>query len=201
MDSTRVLTGREVSKVLPHFNLYALFVLSFVQLVLSTLIVLSPARHLDSRLRITGSRVTEVLVGTVGTAVVSAVSSFITAELWGFAAAQIETAALLLMLFTVAVMTFRSYMAIAGEIFYTSYLGAGLTSMAFAGLIASAASRSIFEALTATLWILLSLSSAVPVVIKYQLRLRRFVPHAASAPSARGRPDVPAHGLFAHTGL
>jgi cellulose synthase/poly-beta-1,6-N-acetylglucosamine synthase-like glycosyltransferase len=56
-------------------------------------------------------------------------------------------------------MTFRSYMAIAGEIFYASYLGAGLTSMAFAGLIASAASRSIFEALTATLWILLSLSA------------------------------------------
>ena len=43
-----------------NFRLYDLFVIAFVQLVVATVLVLSPARNIDSRFRWTGSRITEV---------------------------------------------------------------------------------------------------------------------------------------------
>jgi hypothetical protein len=46
--------------------LYDLFVLSFVQLLVSAVLVLSPAREIGTRFRWTGSPITEVLVGSVG---------------------------------------------------------------------------------------------------------------------------------------
>ena len=49
--------------MLHSFRLYDLFILSFVQLVVSTVLVLSPARNIDTRFRWTGSRVTEVILG------------------------------------------------------------------------------------------------------------------------------------------
>ena len=50
--------------MLLKFNLYDLFVLSFVQLVVSTVLVLSPAREIGTRFRWTGSRITEVVLGS-----------------------------------------------------------------------------------------------------------------------------------------
>ena len=56
--------------MLLRFNLYDLYVLSFVQLIVSTVLVLSPAREIGTRFRWTGSRITEVLVGGVGAVVI-----------------------------------------------------------------------------------------------------------------------------------
>ncbi len=52
--------------MLSDFTLYDLFILSFVQLVVATVLVLSPARNLDTRFRWTGSRITEVILGALG---------------------------------------------------------------------------------------------------------------------------------------
>ena len=49
--------------MLHEFRLHDLFILSFVQLVVATVLVLSPARNIDTRFRWTGSRVTEVILG------------------------------------------------------------------------------------------------------------------------------------------
>ena len=49
--------------MLREFSLYDLFILSFVQLVLATVLVLSPAREIGTRVRWTGSKITEVLLG------------------------------------------------------------------------------------------------------------------------------------------
>ena len=144
-----------------HFNFNALFVLSFVQLVLATLILLSPARQLDSRARFTGSRVTEVLLGGAGAAAVSALAGFITIELWGFPSDEVEIGAFLLTAFSVLAMIVRSHLTAAGEIFYASYTGAWVTCLTFSVLVATKAPRSAFEAVLAGVWILLSISAFV----------------------------------------
>ena len=51
--------------MLHSFKLCYLFDLSFVQLMVATVLVLTPARNLDTRLRWTGSRFTEVVLGTL----------------------------------------------------------------------------------------------------------------------------------------
>jgi len=58
--------------VLHEFNLYDLFVLSFVQLILTTILVLSPLRHVGTRFQWTGSRITEVVLGGLGAVAVAA---------------------------------------------------------------------------------------------------------------------------------
>ena len=73
-------------QVLRDFSLYDLFILSFVQLVLSTMLVLCPAREMGTRLRWTGSKITEVLLGRSSRRSLAAFSCFVTAELWGVAA-------------------------------------------------------------------------------------------------------------------
>ncbi|MGD0811930.1 MAG: hypothetical protein ABSA91_19815, partial [Acidimicrobiales bacterium] len=108
------------------FNLYDLFVMSFVQLLLSTALVLSPARNLDTKLRWTGSRVTEILVGTVAATAVAAAASVVTVEVWGLGARPVETAGLLLVLASVVVMALRPDCRVVGQIFYASYGSAGL---------------------------------------------------------------------------
>ena len=64
--------------MLLRFSLYDLYVLSFVQLFVSTVLVLSPAREIGIRFRWTGSRITEVLVGSVGAVAISAVACVLT---------------------------------------------------------------------------------------------------------------------------
>lgn len=141
------------------FNLYDLFVLCFVQLVLSTVLVLSPARVVGTRYRWTGSRIIEVLISALGAAAIAAVSCFLAAELWGLPAAGLETAAYILTIFSVIVIILRPDCNVVGQVFYASYSAAGFTFLAFAALVAADATRSIVEALTASLLILLDLGA------------------------------------------
>jgi hypothetical protein len=143
------------------FNLYDLFVMSFVQLLLSTALVLSPARNLDTKLRWTGSRVTEILVGTVAATAVAAAASVVTVEVWGLGARPVETAGLLLVLASVVVMALRPDCRVVGQIFYASYASAGLAFLAFAIRVAAGSTHSILEGLTASLWLFLGFSAFV----------------------------------------
>jgi cellulose synthase/poly-beta-1,6-N-acetylglucosamine synthase-like glycosyltransferase len=145
--------------LLHSFQLYDLFVLSFVQLVVATVLVLSPARDIDTRFRWTGSRITEVLLGALGAAAVSGVSCFLAAVLWGLPAAGLGTAAYVLVIASVVVIIVRPDCSVVGKIFYASYASAGFTFLAFAGLVAAAATHSIAEALTASFLLLLDLGA------------------------------------------
>jgi len=145
--------------VLHAFNLYDLFIVCFVQLILSTILILSPARSLGTRFRWTGSRVTEVLVAAAGVAAISALACFLTAELWNLPAFGLETAAYLLAIFSIVVIILRPDFTVVGQVFYASYAAAGLTFLAFAALVATAAASSIFEVLTSSLLILLDLAA------------------------------------------
>jgi cellulose synthase/poly-beta-1,6-N-acetylglucosamine synthase-like glycosyltransferase len=145
--------------VLHNFRLYDLFILSFVQLVVATVLVLSPARNVDTRFHWTGSRLTEVFLGAGGAAALTAVSLLLAQWLWGLPASQLAPAAYLLMLFTVAVIAVRPDCSIVGKLFYASYAGAGFTFLGYAVVVALNATRSIAEAVTASFLILLDLGA------------------------------------------
>ncbi len=145
--------------MLHAFNLYDLFVVSFVELILSTVLVLSPARSLGTRFRWPGSRVTEVLVAAAGAAAIAALACFVTAELWDIPVFGLETAAYLLTIFSIVVIVLRPDCTVVGQVFYASYAAAGLTFLAFAALVATAATTSMFEALTSSLLIILDLAA------------------------------------------
>ncbi len=106
--------------MLHAFNLYDLFVLCFVQLVLSTVLVLSPARGIGTRYRWTGSRITEVLISALGAAAIATVACVLAAELWGLPAAGLETAAYILTIFSVIVIVLRPDCNVVGQVFYAS---------------------------------------------------------------------------------
>jgi cellulose synthase/poly-beta-1,6-N-acetylglucosamine synthase-like glycosyltransferase len=142
-----------------QFNFYDLFILGVVQLVLSTVLVLSPARNLGVRFRWTGSRVTEVLLSALGAAAIAALACFLTTELWGMPAPGVEAAASILTVFSVIVIVLRPDTNVIGQVFYASYAAAGFTFLAFAGLVAADATHSIAEALTSSLLILLDLGA------------------------------------------
>ena len=145
--------------MLQQFSLYDLFILCFVQMVVATVLVLSPLRHIGNRFRWTGSRVTEVLLGALGAAAIAAASCFLTVELWGMPAPGVETAAYLLVIFSLVVIVLRPECNVFGQVFYASYAAAGFTFVAFAALVAAAATRSILEAVTASLLLLLDLGA------------------------------------------
>jgi cellulose synthase/poly-beta-1,6-N-acetylglucosamine synthase-like glycosyltransferase len=170
-------------------KLYDLFILSFVQLVVSTVLVLSPARSLDTRLRWTGSRFTEVVLGTVGAAVVAAISCFLAAELWGLSAKGVEAAAYLLVIFSLVVIIARPDCSVVGKIFYASYAAAGFTFLGFAALVAINSTRSIAETLTSSLLIALDLgaflvwNSNISYVSDVMCRTRRSRPFPLADPT------------------
>jgi cellulose synthase/poly-beta-1,6-N-acetylglucosamine synthase-like glycosyltransferase len=141
--------------MLLKFNIYDLFFLAFVQLVLSTILVLSPARGIGARFRWTGSRITELLVGGVGAVALSAVACVLTHEIWGLPIDSLETAAFLLVVTSVVVMALQPATNFVGQVFYASYLSASLTFIVYAAFIAVVATHSVLEMLTASLVILL----------------------------------------------
>jgi cellulose synthase/poly-beta-1,6-N-acetylglucosamine synthase-like glycosyltransferase len=147
--------------MLLKFNIYDLFFLSFIQLVLSTLLVLSPARAIAARFRWTGSRITELFVGGVGAAAIAAAACVLTHELWGLPIDGLETAAYLLVITSVIVMALQPTTNFVGQVFYASYLSASLTFIVYAAFIAVVATHSILESLTASLVILLDLAAFV----------------------------------------
>jgi len=147
--------------VLLNFNIYDLFVFSFVQLILSTVLVLSPAREIGTRFRWTGSKITEVLLGGVGAVAIAAVAVVLTHVLWGVAAGGLETAAFLLVLTSVAVMALQPDRNVIGHVFYASFAAAALASVIWASYVAIVASNSILETVTASLVILLDVAAFV----------------------------------------
>ena len=147
--------------MLLHFSLYDLYVLSFVQLIVSTVLVLSPARGIGTRFRWTGSRITEVLVGSLGAVAISAVSCAATRVLWGLPIGGLETAALPLVLVSVAVIALQPDRNLVGQVFYASFASAFLTSVSWAAFISVVAPHSVAETVTAALVLLLDVGAAV----------------------------------------
>jgi len=147
--------------MLLKFNIYDLFFLSFVQLVLSTMLVLSPARTIGARFRWTGSRITELFVGGVEAVAISALACVLTHELWGLPYSGLETGAYLLVVVSVVVMALQPNTNVVGQVFYASYLSASFAFIVYAAFIAVVATHSILEALTASLVIVLDLAAFV----------------------------------------
>ncbi len=147
--------------MLLKFNIFDLFCLSFVQLVLSTVLVLSPARGVGTRFRWTGSRITEVFVGGVASAGLAAVACVVTHALWGIPVGSLGTAAYLLVIVSVVVMVLQPNTNFVGQVFYASYLSASCTFIIYAAFIAVVATHSILETLTASLVIILDLAAFV----------------------------------------
>ncbi len=145
--------------MLLKLNLYDLFVLSFVQLIVSTVLVLSPAREIGTRFRWTGSRITEVLVGSVGAGAISAVACVLTQALWGLPIGGLETAAYPLVVVSIVVIALQPDRNVVGCVFYASFGSASLAFIIWAAYIAVIAPTSIVETLTASLVLLFDLAA------------------------------------------
>ena len=171
------------------FRLYDLFVLSFVQLVVATVLVLSPARNFELRFRWRGSRVTEVILDTLGAAAVAAVSCFLAALFWGLPLESLATAAYLLVVVSFVVIVVRHDCSVIGKVFYASYAAAGFTFLGYAAVVAANGTRSIAETLTASLLIVLDLAaflvwnSNVNYVSDVMCRTRRSRPLPEADPT------------------
>ena len=168
--------------MLLNFNLYDLYFLSFVELIVSTVLVLSPAREISARFRWTGSRITEVLVGSVGAMAIAAVSCIATKLLWGLPIAGLETAALPLVIVSVVVIALQPDRNLVGHVFYASYASASVSFILWAAVISVVAPHSIAETLTASLVLLLDTGSVPGVDVQHQL------PGDLLSRSRRGRP-------------
>jgi len=172
-----------------NFSLYDLFFLSFAQLVVSTVLVLSPARDISARFRWTGSRITEVLVGTLGAVAVSAAACVIAHAVWGLSFAGLGTGAYLLVIVSVVVMALRPDCNVIGQVFYASYASAAVTFVAYAAAIDVVAARSILEMVTCSLVLLLDLAALLVLIsgINYAsdvlCRARRSRPLPKADPS------------------
>jgi cellulose synthase/poly-beta-1,6-N-acetylglucosamine synthase-like glycosyltransferase len=170
-------------------SLYDLFVLSFVQLFLSTVLVLSPARDISTRLRWTGARITEVLVGSLWAVAISAVACVLAHEVFGLAFSGLETAACVLVIASAVVMALQPDTNVVGHIFTASYASAAFIFIAYAAFITAVAPHSIAEMLTASLVILLDLAAFVVWLsnINYQsdvlCRARRSRPLPVADPA------------------
>jgi len=141
--------------------LYDLLFLSFVQLILSTVLVLSPARSIGSRFRWTGSRITEVIVGGIGAVAISAAAVGITHAVWGLPVVGLGTGAYLLVIVSVVVMALRPDINLVGQVFYASYASAAVVFIAYAAFIAFVATRTVPEMVTSSLVIVLDLAAFV----------------------------------------
>ena len=145
--------------MLLNFDFYDLIVLAFVQLIVSTVLVLSPAREIGSRFRWTGSRITEVLVGSVGAVAISAVACVVTQVVWGLPIGGLETAAYPLVIVSVVVIALQPDRNLVGQVFYASFASASLAFIVWTGYIAVVAPRSILETVTASFVLLLDVAA------------------------------------------
>src|ERR1700689_869988 len=121
------------------FNIYDLFFLSFVQLVLSTILVLSPARTIGARFRWTGSRITALVVRAPGAVGTSAAARGVPPEVLGLPYSSLETGAYLLVVVSVVVMALQPNTNVVGQVFYASYLSASFAFIVYAAFIAVSA--------------------------------------------------------------
>jgi cellulose synthase/poly-beta-1,6-N-acetylglucosamine synthase-like glycosyltransferase len=145
--------------MLLKFSLYDLYLLSFVQLLVSTVLVLSPARDIGTRFRWTGSRITEVLLGAVGAAAISAVSAVLAHVFWGVAVGGLEATAYVLVIASVVVMVLQADRNVVGQVFYASFAAASLIFIVYAAYITVIATHTIGEAVTASFVIFLDVAA------------------------------------------
>jgi cellulose synthase/poly-beta-1,6-N-acetylglucosamine synthase-like glycosyltransferase len=145
--------------VLLKFSLYDLTVLSFVQLVVTTALVLSPAREIGTRFRWTGSRITEVLVGSVGAVAISTIACVLTQVVWGLPISGLETAAYPLVLVSVVVIALQPDRNMVGCVFYASFGSASLAFIIWTAYIAVVSTHSVLEMVTASLVLLLDVAA------------------------------------------
>ncbi len=145
--------------MLLHFSVFDFYYLAFVQLIVSTVLVLSPVRGIGTRYRWTGSRITEVFVGGLGAVAVAALSCWLTHEVWGLQYAGLETSACALVVTAVVVMMIQSNINFIGQVFYASFLAASFTFIVYAAYIAILATHSILESLTCSAVILLDVAA------------------------------------------
>ena len=138
---------------------YDLLLLSFVALVVSTVLILSPAREIGIRFRWTGSRITEVFVSGVGAVAIAAVSCVLAQILWGLEIGGLETAAYLLVLVSLIVIALQPDRNVVGQVFYASFATASLAFVAWAAYLTVVAPRSILETVTASFVLLLDLAA------------------------------------------
>ena len=146
--------------MLLRFDPYDLFVLAFVQLVLATVLVLSPAREIGIRLR-TGSRITEVLVSSVGAVAISAVACVLAKLFWGLPISSLEAAAWPLVVASIVVIALQPDRNLVGQVFYASFGAASLAFIIWAAYIATVSTTSVLESLTASFVLLLDVAAFV----------------------------------------
>ena len=186
--------------MLLRFNPYDLFVLAFVQLVLSTVLVLSPAREIGIRLR-KGSRITEVLVSSVGAVAISGFACILTELLWGLPISSLEAAAWPLVVASIVVIALQPDRNLVGQVFYASFGAASLAFIVWAVYIAAAATTSVLESVTASFVLMLDVAAFVVWMsnINYQSdvlsRSRRGRPLPKADPSYQPMVSlhIPAH--------
>jgi cellulose synthase/poly-beta-1,6-N-acetylglucosamine synthase-like glycosyltransferase len=175
--------------VVDSFNLYDLYILSFVQLCVCTAFAWSPARNLNTGFRWTGSRFTQVILDGLGAAAITVLSCFLAVVLWGLPEQGVGAAAYLLVIFGVVVIIARPDCGVVGNLFYAAYIAAGFTFLGYAALVAANSTRSVAEAVTATLLILLDLgaflvwNSNINYASDVMSRTRRSRPLPAADPT------------------
>ena len=147
--------------MLLDFNLYDLLYLTFVQLILSTVLVLSPVRGIGSRFGWTGSRITEVIVGGVGAVAISAAAVGVAHAVWGLPIVGLGTGAYLLVVVSVVVIALRPGCGLVGQVFYASYASAAVVFLVYAAYITFVATGTIPEMVTSSLVIVLDLAAFV----------------------------------------
>ena len=147
--------------MLLDFNLYDLTILAFVQLVVSTPLVLSPAREIGNRFGFTGSRITEVVVNGVGAAAITALSCLLTHVLWGLPITSLEAPAYLLVVVSIAVIALQPDRNLIGQLFYAAF-GRGVALVRRVGRLPRRhRPHSILETITASLVLLLNVAAFV----------------------------------------
>jgi cellulose synthase/poly-beta-1,6-N-acetylglucosamine synthase-like glycosyltransferase len=145
--------------VLLDFNLYDLSVLAFVQLVLSTVLVLSPVREIGNRFAWMGSRMTEVVVNGVGAVAVTAVSCLLTHLLWGPSITSLEPPAYLLVVVSIIVIALQPDRSLVGQLFYAAFGSAELAFGSWDVYLTIVAPRSPLETITASLVLVLDVAA------------------------------------------
>ena len=111
-------------------DLYALFLLSFVQLFIATALIMTPLREIGVMFRWAGSRPIEVALSGLATIPILAIACVLAKALWGLPLGSLEDAACLVLAFTLLVIALRPDCNFMGQVFYASFAAAGLSFIA-----------------------------------------------------------------------
>jgi cellulose synthase/poly-beta-1,6-N-acetylglucosamine synthase-like glycosyltransferase len=145
--------------VLSDFSFYDLFITAFMQLMVTTVLVFSGLRNLENRLRWSGSRILEILVGAAMASGLAALACVLAIVVWGLPAQGAQGAAFVLALVSILVVIARQDVSVVGKVFSAAYAAAGFTYLGYSGVVVVNATRSIGETITAFILILLGVGS------------------------------------------